>query len=135
MPTDEQKVGHDSPSATNAKSEAFPKSRRLLKRPQFLKNYQEGKRFPGRCFVAIYRVAPEGGEPRVGLTVSKRVGNAVVRNRAKRLIREAVRKNWDLFPAGCDGAIQARAGVREASLDQIEAELKRSLAKLKTRPG
>ena len=129
MPTDEPKAGRDSASATNAKSESFPKSRRLLKRPQFLKNYEDGKRFPGRCFVAIYRIAPDRVEPRVGLTVSKRVGNSVVRNRAKRLIREAVRKNWDLFPAGCDAVIQARAGIRDATPDQIKAELERSLRK------
>ncbi len=129
MPIAEPRVGRNSPSATNAKSEAFPKSRRLLKRSQFLRSYDEGKRFPGRYFVAIYRTAVEGGPPRVGLTVSKRVGNAVVRNRAKRLIREAVRKNWDLFPAGCDAVIQARAAIRDATLDQIQAELERSLRK------
>lgn len=68
----------------------FRKADRLLKRGEFLRIKRIGKRVQNRHFIAVFTPAP-GGRSRLGITVTKRVGNAVVRNRIKRLVRECFR--------------------------------------------
>ncbi len=74
--------------------------------------YEEGARFPGRYLVAVIR--PSEGPLRVGITVSRKVGNACVRNLVKRRIREAVRQELDSTLFGWDVVLTAR-GQRENS--------------------
>ena len=121
-----------SPSPTSAisKRAGFPKRRRLHNRREFQKIYNEGVRISGRLFSVFLLENAEDGPPRVGLTVSRKVGRAVVRNRVKRLFREAVRLNWDAFPDHCWAVLHARPPVAQAPFDQIEAELKRILGRV-----
>jgi ribonuclease P protein component len=87
------------------------KSMRLRRRQDFLAVQSEGAKIHGRMFLALVR--PTEGPGRVGLTVTRRVGNAVTRNRIKRLVREWLRQNgW--VPAGCDVVIVAKEGAAEA---------------------
>ena len=74
--------------------QTFPRSLRLRKRRDFLRVQRRGDRVVLPNLVAVHRsggVRPVDG-PRFGLTVSKKVGNAVVRNRTKRRLREAIRR-------------------------------------------
>jgi len=89
-------------------------------------------RAPAPGFVLLVR--PRGdGDPaiRLGLTISKKVGNAVVRNRMRRRFRELARA---ILPqagiAGADHVLIGRAGGIERPFDQLAAELTRALAKL-----
>src|ERR1017187_5427648 len=69
----------------------FPKRVRLLRSKDFRRVYDQGSRFSGPMFAAFcLRGAAEDG-PRIGFTVPRAVGKAVVRNRIKRRMREAVR--------------------------------------------
>ena len=111
--------GHD-------KQESFPKSGRLLKRSDFQKAYADGRRIYGPLFTAFCFDRKEGGLGRVGLTVSRKVGGAVVRNRVKRLLREAVRRNWDAFPDGLDVVFHARAAAA-ADAEAVQSEVRRAL--------
>ena len=61
--------------------------------------------------------------PRFGITVTRKVGNAVARNRIKRLVREACRRIGDLFPAGLDVVVIARPGAASATAAETLAEL------------
>jgi len=78
----------------------------LKKRKEFLRVQGAGKRFRRRHFVMLVL---ENGmvSSRVGYTVSRRVGNAVVRNRVRRRLREAVRQNSDSLCKGFDYVIIA----------------------------
>ena len=85
-----------------------------LRRPAEFQRVRAGKRSWGHPLLVLY-VAPNDGQPtRVGISVGKRVGNAVVRNKVKRRVREAVRlRHADLAP-GHDLVFIARAPAAEA---------------------
>ena len=68
------------------------------------------------------------GKNRIGISVSKKVGNSVVRHRLKRVIKEAYRLNEERFTAGWDLVVIARAGQKEASYRDLERSLFRLLA-------
>jgi len=74
---------------------SFPKSHRVLKSRQFRWILRGGRRFYSPNFTFVFR----GGTPvsRVGLTVSRKVGNAIQRNRIKRVVRETFRLNSGLM--------------------------------------
>jgi ribonuclease P protein component len=99
------------------------KSMRLRRRREFLAVQSAGTKVNTRHFVALVARARAGVAPgRVGLTVSKRVGTAVVRNRVKRLMREWLRTHaW--VPDGYDVVIIAKdsaaslEGLREVGGD------------------
>jgi len=66
---------------------------------------------------------------RIGLVATKRLGNAVRRNRARRLLREAIRKLGPSLRPGSDLVIVARSALLDASLDQIQAALSETLSR------
>ena len=107
--------------------QTFPKSARLLKSSDFQRVYA------GSVFVAddtlVIKAVPNAiGELRLGLAVSRKVGNAVVRNRWKRRIREAFRQQRGDFQTGLDIVVRPKRG---ANCDSQKIHL--SLQKLLTR--
>ena len=82
--------------------------------------YRQGKRQHHALVTLIY--APNDlAHSRFAFSASRRVGNAVVRNRAKRLLREAVRLHVDEISAGLDCLLIARNATPEASFKEVEA--------------
>ena len=71
---------------------SFKKTERLVKRPQFQKVMEEGKKKRVERLCTIFFVPNELDRKRLGIIASKKIGNAVARNRAKRRIREVFRK-------------------------------------------
>jgi ribonuclease P protein component len=107
-------------------SEAFPKERRLRRRRDYLAVQAQGKQFRGTYFILVTRPRAEceSRVSRVGITVSKRVGNAVTRNRLKRLVREFARRSEWIAP-GWDAVVIARARAAELrSYRDAAAELR-----------
>ena len=88
-------------------TEIFPKTARLRKRPEFLTLSRTGKKIHSANFVVISQ-KNDMSESRLGITVSGKVGNAVVRNRIKRLVREHFRRHRDEIAAGTDVLVIAR---------------------------
>jgi len=80
---------------------AFPKARRLTSNPQFKAVLDRGRR-AGNSRLTLYAAPNECGHPRLGVSVGKTSGNSVVRNRLKRLLREAFRRSQDRIPQGFD---------------------------------
>jgi ribonuclease P protein component len=85
----------------------FPKSRRITHARDFQAAFRGGLRRSAGPLVVISR-PNSAGHPRLGLSVSRRVGNAVARNRVKRLLREAFRQKQPEIPAGIDLVISVR---------------------------
>ncbi len=82
----------------------------------------------------VLLVRPRGDDDpliRVGFTVTKKIGNAVVRNRMKRRFRALVRETFPAYAIpGADHVLIGRAGGIERDYATLAAELKRALAKL-----
>lgn len=96
------------------------KAFRLRREKSFRRLREEGRSWSHPLLVLV--AAPNDlPHSRVGFVVSKRVGNkAVVRNRVKRRLREAVRLRWADIPPGWDLLFITRPPIREADFHQIE---------------
>lgn len=105
--------------------ESFPKTARLRKRSDFLRLSRTGKKVHSANFVVISRTN-DTGETRLGITVSGKVGNAVVRNRIKRLLREYFRRRRQALRPGLDILIIVRKGATGLSLSRVENEIGKS---------
>lgn len=104
------------------KSLAFPKAFRIVKREEFVTMNRCGKRRHSRHFVAISR-ENDTGNPRLGITVSKKIGTAVERNRVKRLLREFFRLNRAKISKGMDIVIAAKRDAPLLNLEAVTREL------------
>ena len=112
-------------SATGLAGRSPP--RRLKKRTDFLAA-QRGEKRRGRLFLLEVRDREDGGEPRFGMTVTKKTGNAVVRNRIRRRLKEAMRVHaaGDMAQ-GSDYVIVGRREILAAPFDGLKAELSRRI--------
>ena len=89
----------------------------------FLIVYKTGKSFANRYLVMYLAPAREGTDGRIGISVSKKVGNSVVRHRVKRLIKESYRLNENRFRTGCDIVVVARKEAKGRNYSEIESAL------------
>ena len=101
----------------------WTKNHRLRKRWQFQKVQQRGSRKRASCFLVLYLPSAEK-QSRIGITVSKKVGNAVVRNRVKRWIREAARMEYSLLKGIWDIVVIAYPQAKSSSIDQIKLDIR-----------
>ncbi|MBN2803533.1 MAG: ribonuclease P protein component [Deltaproteobacteria bacterium] len=84
------------------KKERFPSENRLRKRWQFLEIQNSGQKTVSRFFIGLAITQDSDKTIRIGIAASKRYANAVGRNRIKRLIREAFRREIIKLPEGCN---------------------------------
>jgi ribonuclease P protein component len=103
--------------------------RSLTRRRDFEVVFQEGVSSASR-YVVMYSKPNELIVSRFGLSVSKKVGNAVVRNRLKRLLREAMKKGLVGLALHYDFVIIARRSSVDAGLDDFIRDIKRFLSRL-----
>jgi ribonuclease P protein component len=113
--------------------QGLSRSERLRKRSDFLHTQERGRRRSGRNLV-VYSAIGTASRPRaasrLGLTVSKKVGNAVVRNRVKRRLRESYRRLRGERSAGADIVVIAKPTAAAASYLDLDGELRKLLRSL-----
>ena len=95
-------------------------SESLKKNRDFQLTYKKGKSYANRYLVMYVRENGTSGN-RLGLSVSKKVGNSVVRHRVTRLLRESYRLQEEHFRRGYDIIIIARASAKDKSYQEIES--------------
>ncbi|UTL72764.1 ribonuclease P protein component [Bacillus halotolerans] len=98
------------------------KRNRLKKNEDFQKVFKHGTSVANRQFVLYTLDQPENDEPRVGLSVSKKIGNAVMRNRIKRLIRQAFLEERDRLKEK-DYIIIARKPASQLTFEETKKSL------------
>lgn len=104
---------------------------RVRKRAEFVEIQSGGVRVSGDCLVFILLRRPEGHPLRLGITASRKIGGAVQRNRAKRLIREAFRAVFSELPAALDIVVIVRKPLGERKLVAILSEWQRALPRIR----
>ena len=101
----------------------YPKSLRIRTRRQFQQIARQHVKHIGKWIVIEARKTPHS-RLRLGITVSRQYGNAVKRNRFKRIVREAFRLCQIELPSGFDLNIKPRTAANHATSSEIKAELK-----------
>ena len=104
-----------------------------LRRFEFQRATSTGRRISARYFLVFVRDREDGGSTRLGITVTRKVGNAVRRNRIKRLVREWFRGRSDgLGP--CDVVVIAKRGIPAVlGLAEVAADLDAATTSLDAR--
>ena len=97
-------------------------SESLKRNSDFQRVYREGKSYANR-YLVLYVLQNQTERNRLGISVSKKVGNSVVRHRMARLIRESYRLQEDMFNSGLDMVVIARVSAKDREMREIESAL------------
>lgn len=100
----------------------LPREQRIRKRREFLAVYERGKKVQAAFFV-LYILENNLPHHRLGVTVSRKIGPSVVRNRIKRQLREVFRRNKRAISPPCDVVVNARRSAAISSSCQIKGDL------------
>ncbi|MEK3806657.1 ribonuclease P protein component [Metabacillus sp. SLBN-84] len=112
------------------------KKNRIKKNEDFQKIFKQGKSMANRQFVIYMLNQPEEKEFRLGLSVSKKIGNAVTRNRVKRLVRQVFLEEKDSLKTGMDYIVIARKPASEMDYHEVKSSLLHLFRKTKIlKPG
>ncbi len=100
----------------------------LTENYEFQRVYKKGQSYPGR-YAVLYYLKTNHATLRMGITATKKIGKACVRNRARRLIYENMRLVIPAMKPGCDIVVVARNAIVGADFFALGKELKRLLQK------
>ncbi len=114
--------------------EALPKPRRLAKRPEFLRVYESGRKVFSR-YAVVFFAGNDLEHSRLGITVTKKLGKANVRNRLKRWTREVYRRARK--PLGVDAhpidlVVNVKPSAAESGYPEFSRDLQQALARVVT---
>lgn len=101
----------------------IPKKYRLKKKGDFQKIFEHGKSFAGPYFVLYLKKKEEQRPSRIGFAVSKKMGTAVLRNKLKRKLREAIRPLIPRVKENYDIIVVARSRLKKISFQETRMQL------------
>lgn len=101
---------------------AMKYSESLKKNRDFQNVYKKGKSYANR-YLVMYVLENQTEVNHIGISVSKKVGNSVIRHHLTRLIRESYRLHEDMFNSGLDIVVIARSTARDISYHEVESAL------------
>ncbi|MGD8608057.1 MAG: ribonuclease P protein component [Myxococcales bacterium] len=108
----------------------FRRGDRLKKRYEFRQVQHNGRRIHTEHFLIVLQ-PNASSNTRLGITVTKKVGSAVQRNRIKRVVREVFRRNRALFPPGHDVVLIAKRNAVDLGYESLREELRGAARKLR----
>jgi len=104
-----------------ANAEGYPRNVRIVRSSDYQVLYKAGKKVHSKRFVLFWK--ENGiGHHRLGITVSRKAGNSVTRNRIKRLFREIFRKSSRTFPGQFDIVVNVKQGCAAANYAELHGE-------------
>ena len=116
----------------NTTAEKFPRSVRIVRSSDYKTLYKTGHKIHSSNFVLFGRCNALGCS-RLGITASRKVGGAVVRNSVKRLLREIFRRSLNQIPGGFDVVANAKSGCCSVQYDDLRVEFLAAVKKLTAR--
>lgn len=120
-----------------ARSEALPKEKRLAKRREFLRVYETGRKLFSR-YTVLFFAANELPFSRIGVTATKKLGKANVRNRLKRWTREVYRRQREplaIDRRSLDVVVNVKPNAAKASFAEFRDDLARVLGRAASEAG
>ena len=119
------------------RSEALPKEKRLAKRREFLRVYEAGRKWFSR-YCVVFAAENDLAHSRVGITATKKLGKATVRNRLKRWTREVYRRQREPLGLDChplDIVVNVKPNAAQAAFRDFHDDLQRTLQRIVKESG
>lgn len=113
----------------SSRSFGFPRSHRIKVGRDFLRAKTRGERLVHGCLIANWFLLPENSPARLGVVTSRKIGNAVKRNRARRLLRESFRLHQHDLRQPVDLVLVARNSIVGKSFADVQKDFVRALEK------
>lgn len=114
---------------SRVRSESFPRQLRLRRRAEFRAVQERGRKVHTTHFL-LFVLEAEPGDTRLGITASRKVGSAVVRNRLKRYLREVFRRHRDEFPRDKSLVVLVKHAAAELDAQAVASEILRASRRL-----
>lgn len=109
-------------TAQTSKSLGLGRSSRVTQSRDFLRIRQQGERLAQGCLVANWNKLPDGARPKLGVVTSRKIGGAVQRTRARRLLRESFRLHQHEFTQPVELILVARNSIAGKKFAEVEKD-------------
>jgi len=119
MPAQSPEAGRQTPDARPLR---LGRASRFAQSRDFARVRQQGERLAQGCLIANWHKLPDGAAPRLGVVTSKKIGGAIERSRARRLLRESFRQHQHEFAQPVELVLVARNSIAGKKFAEVEKD-------------